>query len=789
MPKFIKYVTIITFLLLSTTISAFSQIHAETCSKKHVFANSSSCLIDSFGNIPSRNITLRTLGRRTPWKVFPFKEETIDINFSTIMEKASLNATVISNSTIIFKNTTIILNQSLLINKNSRLIIENSTIIINSTEHTYIIANQSYLKISSTKIRTLHGAPLSIIITNSSKAIITNNDLSNTSYIIAYDSHIQITNNAITRTSQRHIILLLNASNSIIAYNKLSQLSTRGNIYVLYSQNVTIHGNYLKEITNFDFYAINVYRSENISIVGNIISDSSYGVRISRSANFEVKKNVIDSMGRALGIILCRNYSIKENIIANSTYLALIYGSKFGYVYNNILRGIFDWGVSIVNSFDTQIFNNTIIGEVNYLYIFPYLFEGISTERNYNISIINNTLYNSGIFIFEDLERIRTYIFENNYLNGYPILLLIEGKGVIFENTRLGGLLIYYSKNVSIENTSIGYIIVRKTENITIQNSTIAGTTTAIYIRSSSDISILNLRAQGEIYMIKCRDISIFNLVTELMSKTKHYLVYGIFISDSQNIALDKISVNNSMYSVRIYNSTFISISNSIIFSRQAGIAVSGSENLKIYNCKLLAPPLYYGAHFISIDFTVSVEIKYVKAYGNWIKGSTKSETERNLGILIAFCNFIKISNSKIWRFDNGVRIRNSSFIEVTKNEIFQNHVGIQLAKSSDVLIYLNDFIDNNLHAMDDGAYYWDNGKVGNYWDNYNGSDFNFDGIGDIPYTIDNDSKDRYPLIKPYTEFLIYRMQISILIPLLVVATVTTIVLRRYIKKLEKSSI
>jgi nitrous oxidase accessory protein len=44
----------------------------------------------------------------------------------------------------------------------------------------------------------------------------------------------------------------------------------------------------------------------------------------------------------------------------------------------------------------------------------------------------------------------------------------------------------------------------------------------------------------------------------------------------------------------------------------------------------------------------------------------------------------------------------------------------------------------------------WDNGKEGNYWADYNGTDFNGDDIGDTPYVIDVNNVDHYPLMYPW---------------------------------------
>ena len=68
--------------------------------------------------------------------------------------------------------------------------------------------------------------------------------------------------------------------------------------------------------------------------------------------------------------------------------------------------------------------------------------------------------------------------------------------------------------------------------------------------------------------------------------------------------------------------------------------------------------------------------------------------------------------------------------------------------------LFHNNFVDNRYYqmwtiVMSNITDYLDNGKEGNYWNYYNGSDNNGDGIGDSPFYLDPTHLDRYPLMNP----------------------------------------
>jgi len=109
-----------------------------------------------------------------------------------------------------------------------------------------------------------------------------------------------------------------------------------------------------------------------------------------------------------------------------------------------------------------------------------------------------------------------------------------------------------------------------------------------------------------------------------------------------------------------------------------------------------------------------------------------------------------------------GIHLQGSSSNVISGNIMIDNNVSLCSRDNLDNIIYHNNFINNTIPALSlyGSIDTWDNNypSGGNYWSDYSGTDFHSgpyqnetssDGIGDIPYVIDGNNQDNYPLMKP----------------------------------------
>jgi parallel beta-helix repeat protein len=126
---------------------------------------------------------------------------------------------------------------------------------------------------------------------------------------------------------------------------------------------------------------------------------------------------------------------------------------------------------------------------------------------------------------------------------------------------------------------------------------------------------------------------------------------------------------------------------------------------------------------------------------------------ERNaIGIKCVNSQNNSITQTMLNKNYKGIELKNCQNNKITGNTIVNHHYAFYLYRSSENIIYHNNIINNTeqVYTTNPFSNIWDNGHHGNFWSSYNGTDKDFDGIGDTPYNIDVNQTDHYPLIHPY---------------------------------------
>ena len=341
-------------------------------------------------------------------------------------------------------------------------------------------------------------------------------------------------------------------------------------------------------------------------------------------------------------------------------------------------------------------------------------------------------------------------IFIENSTNVYftirNVTIFQANDGIRLENTNNGAII----NNSLSNNLDSGISLINSVNNTISRNRLINNGIRGIYLSTNSNSNTIirniaindgtNLQDTGIYLEGFCNDNEI---VENIVSDND---VNGIFLENNCNGNLIyNNTVKNAVTSQQDYG---IRLNNNC---DQNNISLNSIEGLNNYGIQLVTSDMTSVSNNLIEDCAIGIYDLLTlqnNIIGNIISGGSTA-------ILMSACDGGEISGNFITNTANyAIQIVLNSDDNKFHNNIIKDNsdIGIQIEDSSDTnnTFYKNSFISNNIHAIDNGtANPWNNTLVGNYWDNYVGTDLNYDHIGDTPLNISGsaNAQDNLPIV------------------------------------------
>jgi parallel beta-helix repeat protein len=228
-------------------------------------------------------------------------------------------------------------------------------------------------------------------------------------------------------------------------------------------------------------------------------------------------------------------------------------------------------------------------------------------------------------------------------------------------------------------------------------------------------------------------------------------LVYSTNIQISGNYV-----ANNSGFGVYCSSRNTTISDNTIAFNGAAGLIIDSASNITVRYNSIRENGQSDGDPALMARILGGLYLRWVGPFD--VHGNNITE---NIGYGIQFgegCNNASVYENNIERNDIGIKLLN--FLAVAdatfgrgntfyKNNILNNSEQALIENNLDIASWNSNF--TGINGTD--LVFWDNGEMGNYWSDYqtkypNATEVGSSGIGDTPYVINSDNKDRYPFMK-----------------------------------------
>jgi parallel beta-helix repeat protein len=254
-------------------------------------------------------------------------------------------------------------------------------------------------------------------------------------------------------------------------------------------------------------------------------------------------------------------------------------------------------------------------------------------------------------------------------------------------------------------------------------------------------------RGQDTVVALSADNVEISGFTIESLNySTASYYATGISL-EGDNCTITGNNIRNTYYGIFCSSQSSITISeNNITSNFKDGVRFCGGSLNKI------------SENNISENTQSGVAIE---GYSNSISRNSIKNNNRGIGLGSSYS--LVFGNTLCGNDESGLYFAGSKNI-VSANNISENKWGNYFtpyfAAPNGNKFYHNNFLDNEVNVGSSSSYniqFWDNGypSGGNYWSDYrteypNAAEVDASGIGDMPYVIDANSTDNYPLLAPF---------------------------------------
>ncbi len=481
-------------------------------------------------------------------------------------------------------------------------------------------------------------------------------------------------------------------------------------IHLSYRSNVTIKN---MEIKRFEC-GIYLYGSSDNSISGNNITENRYdGIYLYGSSDNSISGNNITNNYLGIWLEHSSNYNIiSGNNIANERNgIYLFEFSGYNTVSGNNITNNTE-GIKLVDSPNNNMSQNVITNNMFGIWL---IHSPNNTLRNNDASNNKFNFYVTGSSLSDFIQDID----ESNTANDKPVYWWIN------------------RQNMDVPH-DVGWIALINCTRITVKNLDLTnnGQGALLAFTSKSTITQNNIRNNIEGIAL---NYSSNNTITG--NNIEHARECGISFTESSKNSVSGNNITNNRYGIALGRASSHNTicRNDLTENNLAGIRLSYSS------CNIVS-----GNHVINSE----IGIHFFESSNNVISGN--NITNNRSGILFSWC----------------AHAHNI----VCRNDIINNDKGIRLGRASDNIIYHNNIVSNTqqvyIHYPLGYANFWDDGypSGGNFWSDHvtvddccgeNQDEPGSDGIVDEPYVIDDDNRDNYPLVKPWSPVVSATMDID----------------------------